>query len=513
MLNPNDLEQLESLGISKQVALSQLEALGRGFPFMDIREPATLSRGIISLDPEDIDNLVSLFMSYEGRRMKFVPASGAATRMFKNLQEYLNLSEPEANEVMSRDKGFNSLANFFEHIKAFAFYPDLEQELWKTGYRIEELLGSTSYSTIIRALLEPSGLNYSNLPKGLLPFHRYGGSSRTAAEEHLVEGAQYARNPSNDVNIHFTVSPEHKQGFATLMDRVASEYASIHGVELSVSFSEQKRKTDTLAVDAHNNPFRSSDGKLTLRPGGHGALIENLNDLDTDLVFIKNIDNVVPDHLKPITVRFKKALAGLLISYQSMIFDYLAQLESDDDLTMELLEEVLDFTIDELCIIPPTNLNRTNPQALLPYLIGKLNRPIRVCGMVKNQGEPGGGPFWASTPDGSVSLQVVESSQIDLNNPEKNEIVRASTHFNPVDLVCGITRADGSRFDLLRYVDPNTGFISSKSKDGRELKALELPGLWNGAMSDWITIFVEVPLITFNPVKTVNDLLRDEHQG
>jgi hypothetical protein len=332
-------------------------------------------------------------------------------------------------------------------------------------------------------------------------------------EEHLVEGSQYARSMSNHVHIHLTVSPEHRKGFEMLASQVLSMFEEAYRVTFHLTYSEQKKSTDTIAVDANNEPFRNSDGTLVFRPGGHGALIENLNDLNAELIFIKNIDNVVPDNLKPQTVVYKKALAGLLISYQSLIFDYLSQLQGNEELTHDFLQEVLQFTIDELCIIPPKDLNLKNPQQLLPYLIGKLNRPIRVCGMVKNEGEPGGGPFWAKNADGSVSLQIVESSQIDMNDTKKKKIVSAATHFNPVDLICGITDADGSKYDLLKYTDPTTGFISIKSKDGKMLKAQELPGLWNGAMANWNTIFVEVPLITFNPVKTVNDLLRDQHQG
>lgn len=512
MFSPKDLEQLEKHGVSDKDAQDQLAKFQNGFPFLNIVKSATVGDGIIRLECSEVDDLVELFKGYEGSRFKFVPASGAATRMFKHLYEFLD-DYPTKGEECFNDKSFNSTWYFFENIKKFAFFKTLEKELENNRYNFDELVERNDFSSILKALLQPYALNYGNLPKGLIKFHSYPDGARTAFEEHLVEGAQYTRMANNETKIHFTVSPEHKTGFQSLQSRVQKSYEESFGVKFFIEYSEQKPSTDTLAADENNQPFRDSNGVLVFRPGGHGALLENLNDINADLVFIKNIDNVVPDHLKPQTVLYKKALAGLLVSYQSLIFDYLNQLQEDDSISIELLHEILEFTINELCVFPPKSLNLNDPKALYEYLIGKLNRPIRVCGMVKNEGEPGGGPFWATNPDGSVSLQIVESSQIDLNDPAKKVIYSSSTHFNPVDLVCGITDVDGNKFDLLNFRDPNTGFISLKSKDGRQLKAQELPGLWNGAMSDWNTIFVEVPLITFNPVKTVNDLLRDQHQG
>lgn len=511
MLTNKDFDQLEQLGISKEQVAKQIENFEHGFPYLEIVQPATIGNGIIRLENDEVDDLVELYKGYEGTRIKFVPASGAATRMFKHLFEFID-DYPKKNDECFDDKSFNSIWYFFENIKKFAFYNDLCKELESNRYKIDELLDEKEYITILKALLQPYALNYGNLPKGLIAFHNYPDGSRTAFEEHLVEGAQYARMQNNNVSIHLTVSPEHIKGFQKLASDIVSVFEEAHNVKFQITYSEQKKSTDTIAVDSNNQPFRNNDGSLIFRPGGHGALIENLNEIDSDIIFVKNIDNIVPDRLKPQTVRYKKALAGLLISYQSLIFDYLSQLEESENLTLEFLQEVLDFTINELCILPPENLNKENPQALLPYLIGRLNRPIRVCGMVKNEGEPGGGPFWAKNSDGTTSLQVVETSQVDLNNPEKKALLESATHFNPVDLVCGITDVDGNKFDLLKYRDPYTGFISIKSKDGKQLKAQELPGLWNGAMSDWITIFVEVPLITFNPVKTINDLLREQHQ-
>jgi hypothetical protein len=375
-----------------------------------------------------------------------------------------------------------------ERLENFAFYPELLAAVEKSG-------GEPGLKLYLECLLTARGLNYGSLPKGLLQFHSYGNSSRTPFEEHLVEGALYARDFNGLVRLHFTVSPEHAGGFTNLLDAVKASFEKEYGVTLEVTFSQQKPSTDTIAVGPDNEPFREKDGTLLFRPGGHGALLENLNDLDADLVFIKNIDNVVPDRLKNHTVDWKKVLAGLLLHYQEKIFIYQKELEKySSSLESGFLAEAAE------------------KEDLVQYLREKFNRPLRVCGMVKNLGEPGGGPFWALNSDGTISLQIAESVQIDMANPVQAKIAKHASHFNPVDLVCGLKNYKGEKYDLMKHRDPMTGFISQKSKDGKELKAQELPGLWNGAMSDWNTIFVEVPVITFNPVKTVNDLLRYEHQ-
>jgi len=374
---------------------------------------------------------------------------------------------------------------------------------------IQELMASGEYKKILENLLFDKGLNYGHLPKGLLLFHQYPEGARTALEEHLVEGALYACNTTKQVHIHFTVSPEHQKEFLQTAEAKAPEYERRLEVKYHIGFSIQKSSTDTIAADSKNQPFRD-DGRLLFRPGGHGALIENLNDISADVVFIKNIDNVVPDSFKPLTVHYKKLLGGMLIHFQRKIFNYLHRIDSGKYNHQELIE-MLYFLQNDLCIKnPETKLLEDAELAL--YIKSKLNRPLRVCGMVKNQGEPGGGPFLTVNSDGTISLQILESSQIDLKNPAMKQLYEKGTHFNPVDLVCGLRNYKGEKFDLTRYVDKNAGFISIKSKNGKELKALELPGLWNGAMSDWNTIFVEVPIETFNPVKTVNDLLRPEHQ-
>lgn len=379
-----------------------------------------------------------------------------------------------------------------------------------TGKNINALLSEHNYKAVVSNLLESAGLNYGALPKGLLKFHRYADGVRTPLEEHLVEGALYAAGKSGEVNVHFTVSTEHRALFEKLVAAKAAEYEAKYGTTYHISFSEQKPSTDTVAADMENKPFRDKDGKLLFRPGGHGALIENLNDLDADIVFIKNIDNVVPDRLKADTVTYKKLLAGVLVTLQKQAFEYLELLDGGH-YSHEQLETIIRFVQQQLRC-RRTDLKELEDADLVIYLRKKLNRPMRVCGMVKNVGEPGGGPFLAYNPDGTISLQILESSQIDMNDPEKKAMFEKGTHFNPVDLVCAVRDYKGNKFDLLKHVDKATGFISYKSKNGKDLKALELPGLWNGSMSDWNTVFVEVPLSTFNPVKTVNDLLREQHQ-
>ena len=434
--------------------------------------------------------------------VKFVPASGAASRMFKNLFEFLGADYDVPETKFEK--------TFFEQIEKFAFYTDLNAACEKAFEKnIPALMAEGDYKAVVAALLEAAGLNYGALPKGLLKFHRYEDGSRTPLEEHLVEGALYAANKNGKVNVHFTVSPEHRRLFENLVADKAAVYAKKYGVDYNVTFSEQKPCTDTIAADMNNQPFRDN-GKLLFRPGGHGALIENLNDLDADIIFIKNIDNVVPDKLKGDTVLYKKLIAGVLVALQQKAFAYLELLDSGR-YTHEQVLEILQFLQKKLFCKNLETKNLEDAELVL-YLKEKLNRPMRVCGMVKNVGEPGGGPFLAYNSDGTISLQILESSQIDMDDPEKKEMFEKGTHFNPVDLVCAVRDYKGHKFNLVNFVDKATGFISYKSKNGKDLKALELPGLWNGAMSDWNTVFVEVSLSTFNPVKTVNDLLREQHQ-
>ena len=384
--------------------------------------------------------------------------------------------------------------------------------LWKKHSPVGVLkkdIFSKDFEKILNYLLTENGLNYGNLPKGLLKFHKYKTGERTPSEEHLAEGAMYAKT-GNNVFIHFTVSPEHQALFEKHIEEIKVDYENRFEIKIHIKFSIQKPSTDTIAVDLHNQPFRNEDGTILFRPGGHGALIENLNDIDADIIFVKNIDNVVPDRLKAETVKYKKALGGLLKEKQTQIFNFTEKLQNDT--SEETINIVKTFAENELYITLDNTFETKTNSEKARYLISKLNRPLRVCGMVKNEGEPGGGPFFVKKESGSVSLQIVESAQIDTENTEKAKIVKEATHFNPVDLVLAVKDFKGNKFDLKKYIDPKTGFISQKSKNGKELKALELPGLWNGAMANWNTLFVEVPISTFNPVKVINDLLRDTHQ-
>ena len=507
MLTHEDKELLAKKGISEEKIAEQLACFEKGFPFLKLSAAASVENGgIMRADEKGCEQYLAAWDAYKAgdkKIVKFVPASGAASRMFKNMFEFLGAEYDKPTTDFEK--------KFFDHIHDFAFYNDLNAAcLDNTGKNINALLSEHNYKAVVSNLLESAGLNYGALPKGLLKFHRYADGVRTPLEEHLVEGALYAAGKTGEVNVHFTVSTEHRALFEKLVAAKAAEYEAKYGTTYHISFSEQKPSTDTVAADMENKPFRDKDGKLLFRPGGHGALIENLNDLDADIVFIKNIDNVVPDRLKADTVTYKKLLAGVLVTLQKQAFEYLELLDGGH-YSHEQLETIIRFVQQQLRC-RRTDLKELEDADLVIYLRKKLNRPMRVCGMVKNVGEPGGGPFLAYNPDGTISLQILESSQIDMNDPEKKAMFEKGTHFNPVDLVCAVRDYKGNKFDLLKHVDKATGFISYKSKNGKDLKALELPGLWNGSMSDWNTVFVEVPLSTFNPVKTVNDLLREHHE-
>lgn len=506
MLTQEDKELLLKKGISEAQIAEQLACFEKGFPYLELSAAASVENGGILVADADLqEKYLKAWDAYKDgdkKIVKFVPASGAASRMFKNLFEFLGADYSEPTTDFEK--------KFFSRVHDFAFYDELNEACIKnTGKDIDTLIAEKNYKTVVANLLESAGLNYGALPKGLLKFHRYEDGVRTPLEEHLVEGALYAAGKTGQVNVHFTVSTEHRALFQQLVDEKVAAYSSRFGVQYQVSFSEQKPSTDTVAADMENKPFRDN-GKLLFRPGGHGALIENLNDLDADIVFIKNIDNVVPDRLKADTVTYKKLLAGALVTLQKKAFEYLELLDSGH-YSHEQLETIIRFVQQDLRC-RRADIKNLEDADLVIYLRKKLNRPMRVCGMVKNVGEPGGGPFLAYNPDGTVSLQILESSQIDMKDPEKKAMFEKGTHFNPVDLVCAVRDYKGNKFNLLNFVDKATGFISYKSKNGKDLKALELPGLWNGSMSDWSTVFVEVPLSTFNPVKTVNDLLREQHQ-
>lgn len=505
MITESDKIHLEEKGISMEQFQKQLNDFKNGFPFLEIAAAASVDKGILVVSPDEeqkyLDDWDAYKSSVNKKVIKFVPASGAASRMFKDLFEFL--IAPYDAPTSAFEKAF------FEGLRKFAFYNDLNEACVNNeGKDIQTLLAEGNYKAVVENLLLPQGLNYGNLPKGLLKFHKYEGGERTPVEEHLMEGYLYAKNDTGNINLHFTVSPEHRIMFEKLVRQRKSDFEEKLDVGFNVSFSVQKPSTDTIAADSNNEPFRE-DGVLVFRPGGHGALIENLNDLDADVIFIKNIDNAVPDKYKETETKYKKILAGVLVDTQAKIFEYLKLIDTGR-YTHDELMDILYFLQNTLNIKNPDTKLLEDAELVL-YLKRKLDRPCRVCGMVRNVGEPGGGPFLAVNQDETISPQILESSQVDMSDPAKKEMFSNGTHFNPVDLVCGIKDYRGRKFNLKDYVDNNTGFISIKSKNGKELKALELPGLWNGAMSDWNTIFVEVPIETFNPVKTINDLLRDCH--
>lgn len=505
MLTAEDKIQLQQKGITEEQIEAQLQSFRDGFPYLKLRAAASVGNGILSLTDEEVKQYIKAWDDYkaEGHHItKFVPASGAASRMFKDMFEFLN--GPHDVPTTPFEK------KFFENIHDFAFFQALDDSCQvNEGMGVDALMDEGNYKAVVANMLNENGLCYGQLPKGLLQFHSYADEARTPLEEHLVEAALYATS-RGEADVHFTVSTEHRELFEELVERVLPTYESKFGIKYHVSFSEQKPSTDTMAATMDNEPFRTEDGKLLFRPGGHGALIQNLSDLESEVVFVKNIDNVVPDRLKDDTVTWKQVLAGVLVTTQKKAFQFLQKLNSGQYTRQDILD-IIQFVRHDIYTDVP-GLKTMEDAELISFLRNELNRPMRVCGVVKNVGEPGGGPFLAYNPDGTISAQILESSQIDNNNAEYMKMFQNGTHFNPVDLVCAIRDVDGNKFDLPKFVDPATGFISYKSKNGKDLKALELPGLWNGAMSNWSTIFVEVPLSTFNPVKTVNDLLREQHQ-
>ena len=517
-LSDNDKKQISALKMTEQQAISQIELLKKGVPYLKLDQPCTVGDGIRSVSKEELKELAKIFHEYGKERelLKFVPASGAASRMFKTLFNFYNRypqiqRDSVALKAQKGDKDSQYLLMFMDGIRKFAFYDDLKSVMYEDDLDADTLIDNGRFKEVIEYLLGQKGLGYAQLPKALLVFHRYPDGNRTAFEEHLVEAAEYVRDVNGMCRLYFTVSPEHKQAFESFLGKIKPYYEEHYGIRFSVDFSVQERATDTIAVDLENKPFRLNDGTIFFRPGGHGALIDNLSNIDGDIIFIKNIDNVVHDRLKDQTFQWKRALGGCLIQIQQKIFSYLERL-TKEPLDEELLDEAIEFAKNDLYIIPSNSEDVISAKEKQAFLISKFNRPIRVCGMVRNVDEPGGGPFWIKSKDGSLSLQIVENAQIDPKSEEQQSVFRSSMYFNPVDIVCGVRDRHGKAYDLRHYVDPEAALISIKSKDGRELKAMELPGLWNGAMSDWNTIFVEVPLITFNPVKTINDLLREQHQ-
>lgn len=507
MFTDTDLKQMEAHGISPDTAREQLNRFSTGFPFLTLHGSATIGNGIKKLDDAEREKAVERWHRYladGGEVAKFVPASGAASRMFKALFAFVN---GDTDDVSTS----KPVAELVENIDRLPFLSELADATARLyGKTPDELKAERQIRKLIGAIVLPEGMNYGALPKALLTFHRYDdGLTRTPLQEQMAEGAQTAAT-NGTVNLHFTVSADHRRLFEEKIKAIVPELEKRYGVKYNISLSEQRPSTDTLAATPSGEPFRDSEGKLVFRPGGHGALIANLSDMEAAVVFIKNIDNVVPDARRQSTIEYKKVLAGELILAHDRIEKYLFDLNAGL-YDREDLDKMVDFARKTLCIESPL-YDSLSDSELADFLKAKFDRPLRVCGMVRNDGEPGGGPFLAVNPDGTASPQILESTQINMADEASKAMLDKATHFNPVDLVCYIKRPDGSHYDLAKYVDANTGFISSKSYEGRELQALELPGLWNGAMSDWNTIFIEVPSSTFNPVKTVNDLLREVHQ-
>ena len=512
-LTEADFAQIRALDISLDKIEGELLLFQLGIPKITLEKPATINDGIVKFSNEEFQKHANFFDSkkHELKLKKFVPASGAASRMFKFLNEFLNDFDHEnetINAYINRKKDKN-LPIFLAGIEKFPFYDEIKtklKELYQDYYSLESHEKSYRF---IKAMLSPEHFDFCNKPKGVLDFHKYETEIATPVEEHLNECAFYAS--SNSVShLHFTVSNHHEDLFQAIIDRVKGKVEEKSKTKVHVSYSHQDKSTDTIAVTHENEPFRNENGQLVFRPGGHGALINNLNNLDADVIFIKNIDNVIQNHIQEITL-YKKGLAGVLIDLQQQIFKIINAVENDK-VAEKNIPEIIDFMEQKLNIDVLEDFYKYTTENKLEFIKNKLNRPIRVCGMVKNEGEPGGGPFWVKSYKGNVSLQIVESSQVDTHNSEQGEILKRATHFNPVDLVCATKNYRGEKFDLIQFIDQSTGFIVSKHKNGKELKGYELPGLWNGAMAKWITVFVEVPLVTFNPVKTVNDLLKPAHQ-
>lgn len=504
-----DLQVLEQKGISRNRIIAQIDTFKEGIPYVNLEKAAIVDDGISKFSPAEEAALIEIFEASKNNLslLKFVPASGAASRMFKALFNFLDTFDPskESLEVYLERTGDAAMKQFSQKISDFPFYGLVKERIsGKTTSRDEELY------LFVQELLSEEGLNYGFYPKGLLPFHNYDGRTETPFEEHLKEGANYAKS-AGKAALHFTISEQHAALFSSEYEAVGSRVAATTDTTYEVGYSYQKPTTDTIAVNMDNTPFRNEDGSLLFRPGGHGALIENLNEQDADIIFIKNIDNVVTPRNANAVTHSKKVLAGLLMKIQKKTFAY-AKLLEGHQVNEAHLEEIKTFLQENLNVRFSPTYSDLSTEDQVKVLKDKIHRPIRICGMVKNEGEPGGGPFWIKDLKGNVSLQIIESAQIDSENDQQMGILRNATHFNPVDLVCGVRDHEGKKYNLLNFVDHKQGFITAKTKDGKDLKALELPGLWNGGMAFWNTIFVEVASTTFNPVKTVNDLLKPSHQ-
>ncbi|MFD2586523.1 DUF4301 family protein [Croceitalea marina] len=504
-----DIEQLKDKGISKEKVLAQIETFKEGIPFVNLEKAAIVDDGISKFSESEQKDLIANFEDSRKRLslLKFVPASGAASRMFKAMFNFIDSYNPSKESLGAylERTGDKDVKQSTDGMKNLPFYDLIFDKIVEKA----DSEGEIAYH-FVKEMLEEDGLNYGFYPKGLLPFHKYDSGSATPFEEHLKEAALYAKTEGK-ANLHFTISEQHETMFKAEEKNSGPKVSKNSNTTFDITYSNQKPSTDTLAVTMNNEPFRNSDGSILFRPGGHGALIENLNDQDADIIFIKNIDNVVIEENLSAVSDSKKVLAGLLIKQQAKAFEY-ARLLDTEKITLGQVAKISSFLERELNVKIAEDINGKSNAEIIKILKDKIDRPIRICGMVKNEGEPGGGPFWVKGADGTISLQIIESAQIDMNDTTQVSILKNATHFNPVDLVCGIRNYKGEKYNLLDFIDTKQGFITGKTKEGKELKALELPGLWNGAMAYWNTIFVEVPLVTFNPVKTVNDLLKPTHQ-
>lgn len=513
-LTKEDIALLDSKGITTRQLEEQLALFNEGIPFADLRDPAILGDGIYSYDPKELEKLVTLFEEKKDNLelLKFTPASGAATRMFKFLFTFLKEYDPEKETVNAyiNKRNAQDLRLFFVGLDSFPFYKSVRKRLKATYHGENENSVDLNRYRFVKIMLGPEAFNFGNTPKGLFPFHSYKNHITTAFEEHLFEAALYAK--SNGVaKLHFTISQEHHEAFKAQFLNCKEKIETKTQTMFDITYSFQKPSTDTIAVSQENRPIRKKNGMLYLRPGGHGSLIENLNEQDADLIFIKNIDNVVVSKFEKEVAFYKKMLAGKLLQLQEQSFNYLETIDTTR-LDEKAILEIVHFLQDAFNLKLTSDFEKFSTKYQIEYLRAQLDRPIRVCGMVKNEGEPGGGPFWVKHESGKISLQIIESVQIDPKNERQQKIKDSATHFNPVDIVCGIKDYTGNKYDLTQFIDKKAPFITLKTLQGKSIKALEHPGLWNGAMAHWNTLFIEVPLITFNPVKTVNDLLKPEHQ-
>ena len=512
-LTQKDRNVLSQKGITEEMLEEQVALFKEGIPPIELQQAATIGNGIIALSKEEAAKYAAIYQKKKKgiAILKFVPASGAATRMFKALFAFRDNFNPEKESFKAyvNRKGDKEIDAFFAGLDKFAFYSILMDYIAKNIPDFHLQNEDVQKHLIVSTLLNENGLNYGNLPKGLLPFHKHSEKVVTPFEEHFRESVMYA-SAEDVAHLHFTITEQHTDAFHQELNNIKEKLEARYNIGFDVSFSYQKPSTDTVSVTEDNEYFRDENGDLLFRPSGHGALLDNLNEVDADIIFIKNIDNVVVKKYTDETVFYKEALAGKLCEIQSEVFHILKRIENDKVKKKEV-KKLLNF-LREINIYVPDYLYKFRRRYALEFIQEQLNRPIRVCGMVKNEGEPGGGPFWIKNADGSLSLQIIESAQVNLNNSKQKEIFNQSTHFNPVDLVCGTKDYKGNKFDLSNFIDTKQAFITAKTYMGKPLKALERPGLWNGSMANWITVFVEVPLITFNPVKTVNDLLKKTHQ-